>query len=788
MMLKIKKEKVKKVDRAEYKKLKKGKKNKEKIEKIKRVKRLIGIKKSLQDLLPDLRVSEDGIFLTNNLYSKMYYISNVNYLILDEELKEKTLIEYRKLLNQLNVRFKINVYSVDKDVFILNTISDDVRKELIDGRNALIADTIRQSNNNSYRRIYTISIYLENDVDFESVKNKFLSIENSLEASLKEMDSYIKPLNTNERMKLTAKVMLNEDKTFNLDNYILMPRSFKDFITPNTLIEECNYLEVDGRYFQTIFIDSYKDCISDNIVNSVLKNNIKVHISINAKMIDNSVTTKMINSLIDDIELKKHKLGRRFVERGLNIIYPKFLTDLESDVYEISDDVASGENLYLFRTYITIESNSIDEMQKNLGIITSALAGEEVGVKIAQIMQIETFKNMLPFGIFEEKNMRTMITKGITGHHFFSSKEILDQGGTFYGINKHTKEVILANKNKLPNKHGLILGSSGVGKGVFTKLEIIETFINTNDKIIIIDSHNEYKKLCDALNGTYISLDFHNENYINIFDIADENLDLRDIVRDKEAIFVDVCKKALNRDISTKELSLISLCIEKMYVTYFEKKKAGDKVLYPTLNDFYEILQNEKDNYALDKELYIFVKGSLDLFNHNTNINTNNRFTVYGLLNTDRQIKKIASTIMISYIEKKVFENMKKGKNTWIYIEEIQEFFKSSGSAELFTEWWKKMRKFQCGLIGITQDIDDILDSDDAKKIFNNSEWLVLLKQSNAQIEKLHQATGISEVILSEVPKFSIGEGLLKMGNDVVIFNNYIYDKSNIIYQTINTD
>lgn len=144
MMLKIRKEKVKKVNRAEYKKLKKEKKNKEKIEKTKRIKKLIGIKKSLQDLLPDLRVSEDGIFLTNNLYSKMYYISNVNYLILDEDLKEKTLINYRKLLNQLNVRFKINVYSVDKDVFILNTISDDVRKELIDGRNALIADTIRQ--------------------------------------------------------------------------------------------------------------------------------------------------------------------------------------------------------------------------------------------------------------------------------------------------------------------------------------------------------------------------------------------------------------------------------------------------------------------------------------------------------------------------------------------------------------------------------------------------------------------------------------------------------------------
>ena len=549
-----------------------------------------------------------------------------------------------------------------------------------------------------------------------------------------------------------------------------------------------DHIEDEGKYIRAMFIKKYPSSLSDRFLNEITSLPVHSITSIDVVPIPKDLTTKTLQKKYLGIEsdiIKQQRVRNKNNDFSTEISYAKRTE--KKEIEEIMDDVRENDQcLFYVAVTLIIVAESKEELESVTETVETIGKRNSVTIDTHYLKQREALNTALPIGVRQVETMRTMLTQSVAVLMPFNVQELNAVGGNYYGINQISKNINVGNRKGLINGNGFIFGVPGSGKSFFAKQEMGNVFLNTPDDVIVIDPMNEYFDIADTFGGAIVNLSAYTKNYVNPLaaDLAHMNeRGIRDVIADKSEFMLSLCDQLLGNALNQKHHSIIDRCIRELYMRAWKVKKV------PVMTDFYHILKSQKEMEAqeLALSLELFVEGSLNIFNHQTNVDVDNRFTVYGIQDLGSQLAPVAMLVMMEAIQQRIIDNGKRGRATWLYIDECHVLLNSDYSATYLQQLWKKVRK-QGGLCtGITQNVVDLLQNYIAMTLLSNSEFVALLKQANVDSAKLAEVIGVSDAQLQYVHNSPSGTGLLKCGSVVIPFDNQI-SKDSDLYKLYNTN
>ena len=367
----------------------------------------------------------------------------------------------------------------------------------------------------------------------------------------------------------------------------------------------------------------------------------------------------------------------------------------------------------------------------------------------------------------------------------FRVQEVYDKNGIYYGQNVISKNMMIADRRRLLNGNSFILGVSGSGKSFTGKNEITNLMLSSDADIIVIDPEREYAPLVRAMGGSVIEISATSPNHINAMDMSKDYGETDPII-EKSQFLQSLCEQIISGHKFAKgQQSIIDRCTENVYRYYKQGNYMGTP---PTLADFRDELlrQSEPEAHALALELELFNRGSLNTFAKQTNVNTENRLVCYDILELGEQLRAIGMLVILDSILNRITANRMKGRETFIFIDEIYLLFMHEYSAQFLFKLWKRVRKYGAYCTGITQNVDDLLQSHTARTMLSNSEFIVMLNQAATDRVELAKLLNISDLQLSYITNVDAGHGLIKVGSSLVPFANK-FPKNTKLYQLMTT-
>lgn len=758
---------------------------------------LYKVPKSIQETIEIMKVAENGIFeVAKNRFSKCYRFQDINYTTTNEIEQIDIFERYCRFLNSLDVSFKITINNKNKDmeqvrdrVFLQDrndgfdhfrkAYNDIMEKKIHEGRQGI-----------EQERYLTITIERKN---FEEAKAQFATIEASVHKAFNELGADIIPLSGNERMKVLHDFYhLGEENSFDFDIRAArkVGADFRNDLCNKMIQFYPDYFKDEKKFCRALFIKKYPSSLSDRFLNEITSLPVHSITSIDVVPIPKDMTTKVLQKKYLGIEadiIKQQRVRNKNNDFSSEISYNKRIE--KKEIEEIMDDVReNGQCLYYVAVTTILMAESKEELDSMTETVETIGKRNSVTIEEHYLKQREALNTALPIGVRQVETMRTMLTQSLAVLMPFNVQELNDRSGCYYGINQVSKNINIGNRKRLINGNGFVFGVPGSGKSHFCKMELGQVFLAGEDEIIIIDPMNEYFDIASTYGGTVVNMSTYTDNYVNPLDMDVWSLDLNDskgMIREKGEFMLGLCEQCMGEGLNSRQKSIIDRCVRKLYI---EIARNREKYV-PVMSDFYDILMNQPEEEAKDiaLSLELFVNGSLNIFNHQTNVDVDNRFTVYGIRDLGTELSPITMLVMMESIQNRIIQNGKRGVATWLYIDEFHVLLNSEYSARYLQQLWKKVRK-QGGLCtGITQNVVDLLQNYTATTMLANSEFVALLKQANTDSSQMAEVIGVSEAQLRFVTNTQSGMGLMKCGNVVIPFDNTI-EKGTDLYNLYNTN
>ncbi len=753
--------------------------------------------KSIQETIELLAVSEDGIFeVAKDRFAAGFMYQDINYTTANDEEQLEIFERYVKFLNSIGCNFKITLNNKNRDMHKLREqilipykndrfdhlrkiYNDIMEKKIVEGRQGI-----------EQEKYLTLTIERKN---YEEAKAQFATLEATIRKGFNELGADIMKMNGNQRLKCLHDYYhlgSEDDFKFDISEAKKLGTDFKNELCNGMVKFYPDYFEDEKKCCRALFIKRYSNNLSDRFLTEIAALPIHSIISIDGVPVSKDLTTKVLQKKYLGIEsdiLKQQRVRNRNNDFSSEISYGKRRE--KSEIEGILNDVNENDQC-LF--YVAVTILLMAENKKELDSMTETVQsiGKSHGclIDVHYLKQREALNTALPIGVRQVETMRTMLTQSLATLMPFNVQELQEPGGNYYGINQVSKNINVGNRKKLINGNGFVFGVPGGGKSFFCKMEMGNVFLATDDDVVVIDPTNEYFVVAYALGGSVINLSTYTDNFVNPLHVNLNDLDQFDskgIIREKCEFMLGLCEQCMGNTLNPHHRSIIDRCVRLLY-----RKIARSREKHvPVMTEFYELLLAQKEEEARDiaLALEVFVDGSLNIFNHQTNVNMDNRFTVYGIRDLGTDLSPVSMLVMMEAIQQKIMENSKKGKATWLFIDEFHVLLNSEFSAKYLQQLWKKVRK-QGGLCtGITQNVTDLLQNYVASTMLSNSEFVVLLKQANIDSAKLSEVIGVSEAQLKFVANSPAGMGLIKCGNTVVSFDNQISRQSEL-YQLFNTN
>uniref|UniRef100_UPI004056B153 VirB4-like conjugal transfer ATPase, CD1110 family n=1 Tax=Agathobacter sp. TaxID=2021311 RepID=UPI004056B153 len=753
--------------------------------------------KSIQETIEIMKVAENGIFeVARNRFSKCYRFQDINYTTTNEIEQIDIFERYCKFLNSLDVSFKITINNKNKDMeqvrdFVFLQDMDDGFNHFRKAYNDIMERKIHEGRQGiEQERYLTITIERKN---FEEAKAQFATIEASIHKAFNELGAEIVALTGNERIKVLHDFYhLGEENSFDFDIKTArkVGADFRNDLCNKMMQFYPDYFKDEKKFCRALFIKKYPSSLSDRFLNEITSLPVHSITSIDVVPIPKDMTTKVLQKKYLGIEsdiIKQQRVRNKNNDFSSEISYNKRIE--KKEIEEIMDDVRENDQcLYYVAVTIILMADSKEELDSMTETVETIGKRNSVTIEEHYLKQREALNTALPIGVRQVETMRTMLTQSLAVLMPFNVQELNDGSGCYYGINQVSKNINIGNRKKLINGNGFVFGVPGSGKSHFCKMELGQVFLGGEDEIIIIDPMNEYFDIAHTYGGTVVNMSTYTDNYVNPLDMDVWSLDLNDskgMIREKGEFMLGLCEQCMGESLNSRQKSIIDRCVRKLYI---EIARSREKYV-PVMSDFYDILMNQPEEEAKDiaLSLELFVNGSLNIFNHQTNVDVDNRFTVYGIRDLGTELSPITMLVMMESIQNRIIENGKRGIATWLYIDEFHVLLNSEYSAKYLQQLWKKVRK-QGGLCtGITQNVVDLLQNYTATTMLANSEFVALLKQANTDSSKMAEVIGVSEAQLRFVTNTQSGMGLMKCGNVVIPFDNTI-EKGTDLYNLYNTN
>lgn len=754
------------------------------------------VPRSVQDMIPIRSVWPDGIFQVGNKFSKSIRFSDINYAIAGKPDKTAMFLDYSELLNALDTGATTKITINNKRVNRLDfeqSILVPMENEPLDGfrgeyNDMLLSKVTGASNSVTQERYITVSVHKKS---IDEARTFFARVTNDVTSRLSKVDSYSQEMNAGERLRILHDFYrVGEEQNFRFDIYETMRKghSFKDFICPNSFEFHKDHFVMGNKYGRVLFLREYASYIKDSMITELceLPRNLMLSIDVIPVPTDEAVR-EMQNKLLGVETNVANWQRRQNNNNNYSAVVPYDLEQQRKETREMLDDLTTRDQRLMFAVVTLVHlADSKEDLDSDTETLQSIARKHLCQLTPLTWQQAEGLNTALPLGLRKIDALRTLTTEALAVLMPFRAQEIMHRRGIYYGQNVISKNLIVANRRELLNGNGFVLGVSGSGKSFTAKREIVALALSTKDDIIILDPEAEYPALVSGLGGEVIHISATSPNHINALDMSEGYGDGKNPVVLKSEFLLSLCEQLVGANkLSAKEKSIIDRCTAKTYKNYI---RSGYKGAVPTLQDFHKELLMQPEAEAKDVALAIelFTEGSLNTFAKPTNVNTDSRIVCYDIRDLGKQLLPVGMLVVLDSIFNRIIRNRGKGRNTWVYIDEIYLLFKHEYSANFLFTLWKRVRKYGAFATGLTQNVDDLLQSHTARTMLANSEFIVMLNQASTDRIELARLLNISDNQSSYITNVDSGRGLLKCGSALVPFmDNYPRDTS--LYKLMTT-
>lgn len=745
----------------------------------------VRIPRSAQQTIPIRRIYKDGIWEVGGKYSRTWRFTDVNYSVADEEDKRDMLILYCALEKALPtdaitkisiVNKRLNPKEFQKEMLL--PAKQDGRDNYRSEYNRMMLDKAAEGNNIIQGRYITVSVERRS---IEEARSFFVRVAGDLSNNLKKLSSRLYEMENADRLRILHDFFrIGEEGGFSFDFDKLARRGqdFKDSVCPDAIQFHSNYFELgDSKVGRVLFLKDYPSYLEDGFIKELTDFSRNLVLSIDIQPVPTDVALKEIQNqalaVETDITRWQNKQNQN---NNFSAIPPMQLTEARNNMREFLDDLtARDQRMTLCVMTLVHIADSKEQLDADTDTIRSIAGGKNCELSVLTYQQEDGLNTALPYGLRKIDTLRTLTTESAAALVPFSSQEIRHRNGIYYGVNATSRNLIVCNRRQLLNGNGFILGVSGSGKSFAAKEEITSIALSTDDDILIVDPEREYAPLVRALGGEVVQISAGSPNHINAMDMASGYGEVDGKTENplilKSQFIMSLCEQLMKPEVvGAKEKSIIGRCVGNVYRDYIKNYENP-----PTLKEFREELlrQPEPQAQSIALALELFTDGSLNVFAHQTNVNMNNRIMLFDIFDLGSQLKTVGMLVMLDAILNRVIENHKRGRRTWIYIDEIYLFFVNEYSTNFLEESWKRFRKKNAAATGITQNVTDCLRSPTAKNMLANSEFLLMLSQAPTDQQELVNLLRISEQQLGYITNAEAGHGLIKVGGALVPFINH---------------
>ena len=651
---------------------------------------------------------------------------------------------------------------------------DDVRTEYA----AMLQNQLAKGNNGLIKKKYlTFTLEAEN---VKAAKSRLSRLETDIQNHLKVLGAQNHPLSGRERLEVLHGIFHPDgDMSFLFDWKWLTPSglSTKDFIAPTSFaFKKGRTFEMGNKTGAVSFLQILAPELNDRMLADLLNVDGHLLVNLHIRSIDQSEAIKTIKHKITDLDRMKIEEQKKAVRSGYDMdIIPSDLATYGGEAKDLLRDLQSRNERMFLLTLLVV--NLADEKQQlENQIFQSASVAQKANCSLVRLdyQQEAGLMSSLPLGLNEIPIQRGLTTSSTAIFVPFTTQELFQSWeALYYGLNALSSNMIMVDRKKLKNPNGLILGTPGSGKSFSAKREITNVFLvaDKKDSILICDPEAEYAPLVNRLGGQVVKISPTSKDYVNPMNLNLNYSEDESPLSLKSDFILSLCELIVGgkSGLEPIEKTVIDRAVRNVYREYLADP-TPEKM--PILEDLYNALkeQPEAEAQRVAAALELYVHGSLNVFNHRTNIDIHNRLVCFDIKELGKQLKKLGMLIIQDQVWGRVTENRELHANTWFYCDEFHLLLKEEQTAAYSVEIWKRFRKWGGIPTGITQNVKDLLASREIENIFENSDFIYMLNQAGGDRQILAKQLGISNQQLSYVTHSEAGQGLIFYGNVILPF------------------
>lgn len=737
---------------------------------------------SVQGMIGFESVAASGLcWLGGDRYSVCLRLSDINYCLAPGSVQEGLVEKYARFLNSFTPEIHLQLFLANRRIGgkLADSVElprrgdgfDFLRKEYA----AVFADALDVSANVVTEKYVVLSVRAEGVEDARGLLDNAVA---SLSVLLKEVGGCeARRLGGEEYVHLLQYFLYpGRFLPFSYRELVAQSMSVKDMICPQSLTSDPLGVCVSGEdtAFNRVFVCRRLPAyLSDQIFKEIMAAPVDVGISVHVDPIDQVKGLSLVKRQIASMDMQRESGIRKLARQGLS---DDFLSHELVSSYGEATALrqrleTSNEKLFDVCFLVRVGGKTKEEAEQNTAKIKKIASKHSLSLENLKYMQLPGFNACLPLGVCSLPVRCTYTTSMLSILMPFTTPEIQDAAGLFYGTNTLSKNVIVADKKAQMNANAFILGTTGSGKSLAAKFEIAQCFLkNTRDQILVIDPEKEYRALGEALSATVVKISASSPDTINPLHMGQ-----MDNAKDKSGFALSVMELLLGGEsgFSPAQRSIADRCIS---IVYRDFEAAGENAAQPTLLTLFEVLriQEEKEARELAAGLELYAKGSLAGFARESNVDLSGRLIVYDLSEAGKSMTTFAMMVVLDNIWSRILENQANGIRTWVYADEFHLLFANRYASRYFLSLYKRVRKYGAGITGITQNIEELLENADARLMLANANNLLLLNQEQTDAATLSGLLNLSKQQTGFITNARPGTGLIKIGASIIPFSNRI--------------
>ena len=748
------------------------------------------VPKRVQDVIPIKCMWRDGIFLVGTRYSKTFKFTDINYMVASQEAQKKLFLAYAALINSLDcgatTKITLNNRHLNRKNFA-DTVLMKLKNDYLDyyrmEYNDVIMSKATGGNGIIQEKYVTVSVCKKN---IEDARAYFARVGAELTARFAALGAKVTEMDATEKLRVLHDFYRSgEEVYFRFDAQDIMRKGhdFRDYICPDSVEKHSDYLMLGGKYARVIYLKDYASFISDQLVTKLTDQSRSMMLSIDIIPVATDEAVREVERKMLGVETNITNWQRRQnANNNFSAIVPYDMEQQRRETKEYMTDLTSRDQRMMLSVLTIVHlADTKAELDADTDALLKVAADHMCQMAVLRYQQLDGLNTALPIGTRKIDTFRTLTTESLAVFMPFKVQEIQEPGGIYFGENAISHNLILCNMKNLLNQSMMLLGIPGSGKSFFAKLLIVAIALSTKDDIIILDPEGEYTPLVKALGGSVMCFAVGGSDWLNAM-AMEEGYGEGSPVAFKSQFIMSLLKQIDPDGIRAHHKSIIDRCVA---LVLQDQKKTGKVPTLCTLREkLLEQPEQEARDLALTMELY--TSGSLNIFAHETNVDTRNRIQSYDIHDLGEELKQPGFVTITDAMINRVNYNWAHGKKTHIFVDEFHIAYENEYSGNFFTSAWRQFRKRNAAPCAITQNVEYMLDSVQASTMVSNSEFVVMLNQAESDQERLSKLLNISPEQISYVNGSEAGCGLMRYGSALVPFVNR-FPTNTELYKLITT-